>query len=178
MTGLQKKRSASWAISAGLSFAASKKILGAGTLGLTLFDVENQLFIPLTLYGISLGGGLSGGASLSTFSPTFFTTPELWAGDFNGRATVAEADLTVGVGASAAYVTFWNVDHDPYWLDIGGLQVGVSGGISAGISYAHASIDNAKRNGGCLIAPGGDPLCGGSSAQETRESPAYQSAGR
>jgi hypothetical protein len=177
MAGLQKKPSRSWGISAGLSLAASKKALGGGSIGLTLFDVENQLFIPLTLYCITLGGGIPGGASLSTFSPTFFTTPEMWAGDFNGRVTIAEADLTVGVGASAAYITFWNVDHDPYWLDVGGLQVGVSGGISAGIAYAHASISNAKKNGGCLIAPGGDPLCGGSSGPEQRESPAYQSAG-
>lgn len=177
MAGLQTKKSSSWAISAGLSAAASKKVLGAGMMGLTLFDVENQLFIPLTLYCVTLGGGLSGGGSLSTFSPTYFTTPEMWAGDFDGRVSIAEADLTIGIGGSAAYITFWNVDHDPYWLDVGGLQVGVSGGISAGIAYASTSVSNAKKNGGCLIAPGGDPLCGGSSGSEPRESPAYQSAG-
>lgn len=177
MAGLQKKPSTSWAISAGVSTAASKGPLGLGTLRLTLFDVENQLFIPMTLECLTLGGGLPAGASLSTFSPTFFTTPALWARDFDGRVTVAEADLTIGVGSSAAYITFWNVDHDPYWLDVGGLQVGVSGGISAGIAYASTSINSAKKNGGCLIAPGGDPLCGGSSGPEPRESPAYQSAG-
>jgi hypothetical protein len=136
--------------------------VGAGIVGLTLFDVNAQLYIPLTLYGAALGGGLPAGFNISTFSPTFFTTtPALWAQDFNGRATLVGADLTIGVGGSASYITFWNTDHDPYWLDIGGLQVGVSGGISAGLYYAHAYPGDATPNYGCIIAPGGDPICGG-----------------
>jgi hypothetical protein len=61
-------------------------------------------------------------------------------------------------------MTFWNIHHDPYWLDIGGLQVGVSGGISAGIYYGYAYANDATPNKGCIIAPGGDPLCGGNSS--------------
>lgn len=138
---------------------------------LTLFDVQSQRFIPLTLYGASAGVGLPVGGNLSTFSPTFFgTSKPMIPDDFDGRVTVTGADLTVLVGGSAAWCTFWNVDHDPYWLDIGGLQVGVSGGVSAGIYYASTSPKNARDNDGCLIAPGGDPLCGGSSQMPSSSS--------
>jgi len=178
MAGLQNKPSNSWAISGGSSVGGGKGKIGVGVIGLTLFDVNSQLYIPMTLYGGSVGMGLPVGANLSTFSPTFFSTSsELWAEDFDGRVTVAGADMTIGVGGSLAYITFWNVDHDPYWLDVGGLQAGVSGGISAGLYYASTYISKAKKNGGCLIAPGGDPLCGGSSAPEYGQSSAYQSGG-
>lgn len=177
MAGLQKEKSTSWAISSGFSFGGGKGKVGAGVICLTLFDVNAQLFIPLTLYGASVGGGLPAGVNLSTFSPNFFTTPKLWAEDFNGVATVAGADLTIGVGGSLAYVTFKGVDHTPYWLDIGGLQVGVSAGISAGIYKASTYIDDAKPNNGCLIAPGGDPLCGGSSKPQQQQSSANRSGG-
>ncbi len=160
----QRKASTSWAISAGASIGKGKGSLGAGLVGLTLFDVEGQLFIPLSLKGGSVGGGLPIGLTLSTFSPTFFSTSKpLWAQDFAGMATIPNADLTIGVGGSIAAVTFWNVDHDPYWLDIGGLQVGVSGGIGAGIYRVSVDPSHATPNNGCIIAPGGDPLCGGSS---------------
>jgi len=177
MAGLQKEKSTSWAISAGFSLGGGKGKVGAGVICLTLFDVNAQIFIPLTLYGASAGVGLPVGANISTFSPNFFTTPAIWAGDFNGVATVAGADMTIGAGGSLSFVTFKGVDHSPYWLDIGGLQAGVSGGVSAGIYYARTYIDDAKPNHGCLIAPGGDPLCGGSSKSENQSKAVYQSGG-
>jgi hypothetical protein len=170
VSGLQKKPSTQWAISPNVSLGGGKGKVGAGLLSLSLFDVQGQLFIPLTLGGVALGGGLPLGLNLSTFSPTFFSTSEpLWAKDFNGRVTVAGADLTIGYGGSLACLTFWNVDHDPYWLDIGGLQYGVSGGISAGIFIGKAYPEHATRNSGCIIHSGGDPLCGGQSRRPADE---------
>lgn len=173
MAGLQKKQTTNWAISAGSSLGGGKGKVGAGMIGLTLFDVDSQIYIPLTLYGASVGGGIPVGFNLSTFSPTFFTTTKpLWASDFNGGATVGGADLTIGVGGSLAYVTFWGTGHSPYWLDIGGLQVGVSAGISAGIYKASTYIEDATPNNGCIISPDGDSSCGGSSKKEPRSSSA------
>jgi hypothetical protein len=165
MAGLQKKKSANWAISSGAGIGGGKGKVGVGWIGLTLFDVDSQLFIPMGLHGAAVGLGLPVGVNISTFSPTFFMTAEpLWAEDFEGLALVAGADMTIGVGGCMAVVTFKGVDHNPYWLDIGGLQVGVSGGVSAGIYYVATSIKSAQENNGCIISPSGDPLCGGSSS--------------
>lgn len=172
---LINNKSSSWAISPGLTVGIGKGAFGSSRIGLTLFDVQSQVYIPLALTGGAVGAGLPGGVTLSTFSPYFFTTSEpLWPAHFKGRVTVATAEFTVGVGSGLTYITFWGVDHDPYWLDIGGLEVGLSAGINAGLYNCEVVIGKAHKNGGCLIAPGGDPLCGGSS-QMGGETPAYQS---
>jgi hypothetical protein len=61
-----------------------------------------------------------------------------------------------GVGGAEIFITFWDVDHDPYWLDIGGLAVGV--GAGAGLMYGQAVT---ARSGGKVIGapivPGWDP---------------------
>lgn len=156
------KPSTSWAISASAAIGGGKGKVGAGLIFLTLFDVQSQHFIPLTLGGGSVGGGLPVGFDLSTFSPAFFrTSTPLTPDDFDGRVTVAGAGLTVLAGGAIACCTFWNVDHDPYWLDIGGVQAGISGGISAGLYIGVTSPSSATMNKGCLITPSGDPLCGG-----------------
>ncbi len=176
MTAKQNKPSTSWAISPSLSVGGSKGRIGGSLIGLTLFDVESQIYIPLSLAGASAGIGLRGGFTLSTFSPYFFTTSKpLWASSFAGMANIATAEMTVGIGSGLTYITFWGVDHDPYWLDIGGLEIGLSAGVGAGIWHCSVKTDKAWKNGGCLIAPGGDPLCGGES-KIGGESPAYQSA--
>lgn len=165
MAAKQRKKSKSWAISAGAVVGRGKGAVGASLVFLTLFDVENQLYIPLSLKGGSVGGGLPFAATASTFSPSFFSTSKpLWASAFNGRTTMAGAELTLGVGGSLSYITFWGVDHDPYWLDVGGLQVGISGGVGAGIWNCTVETSGMKENNGCIIDPGGDPLCGGSSS--------------
>lgn len=174
MTAKQDKASTSWAISQSISLGAGKGAFGSSTIGLTLFDVQSQIYIPLTLKGGSVGAGLSSSFTLSTFSPSFFTTDPLWARDFTGKVTIATAEMTIGIGGGLTYLTFWGVKHSPSWLDIGGLGVGLSAGIGAGIWHCQVNIDDAWKNGGCLIAPGGDPLCGGESKMGG-ESPAYQS---
>jgi len=175
MAAKQGKPSTSWAISPGLSVGTSNGPIGTSLIALTLFDVESQIYIPLSLRGASIGAGSNGGGTLSTFSPCFFTTSKpLWARSFAGRANIATAEMVIGVGSGLTYLTFWGIDHDPYWLDIGGISVGFSAGISAGICYCTVNTDAAWKNGGCLIAPGGDPLCGGQS-KAGGESSAYQS---
>ena len=164
MATTQRRPSAAWAISAGGAAGGSKGAVGASLICLTLFDVDSQIYIPLTLKGGSVGGGLPVGLTASTFSPTFFKTAKpLWAQEFSGRVTIPTAEMTVGVGGSLSYITFWQVDHDPYWLDIGGLEVGIAGGVGIGIWNCIVNLDSAYPNNGCVIAPGGDPLCGGHS---------------
>lgn len=179
MAGKQKNKSTSWAISAGYSLGKGKGSLGAAFIWLTLFDVQSQIYIPMMLKGGSLGVGLSAGVTAATFSPTFFSTSKpLWADSFAGLAFIATAELTVVVGAGLTYVTFQGIDHDPYWLDIGGLEYGVTGGISAGAYNCSVYPDAARENDGCLIAPGGDPYCGGSSPSGNGgQTSAWQSGG-
>jgi hypothetical protein len=178
MAATQKGPSTSWAISGGLAFSGGHGAFSSTTTLLTLFDVNSQLFIPLELRGVSVGGGLSAGLTLSTFSPNFFTTSKPLLGkDFKGQVTLAQAEMAVGIGSSLTFITFWGVDHDPYWLDIGGLEVGLSAGIGAGIVHCQVHMEAAKANDGCLIAPGGDPLCGGSSKSPNQSSAAAQSGG-
>ena len=161
MGNTQKEASASWAISAGLSISGGGKTGGAG-LGMTLFDVNAQIYFPLSLKVFSIGGGLPINVTVSTFSPTFFTTSKpLWVKDFSVKGVFANAELCVLIGGSLAYLTFRGIDHNPYWLDVGGLEAGVAGGISGGIFSATAYEKDGKSNDGCLITPGGDPLCNG-----------------
>jgi hypothetical protein len=120
--------STQWALSGGATFSASV-FVGGAALGLTLIDVRSQIRIPMMVTSLGLGGGLKLGLTVSTESPSFFTTSKpLNVHDFDGRVTLASVGLTPGVGGSLAFITFWNVDHDPYWIDIGGLNVGVAAG--------------------------------------------------
>src|SRR5260370_41129398 len=78
------------------------------------------------------GGGIKGKASsISSPSWAFFksSTP-LLTEDFAGFATMATGEITQGIVAALAYCTFWSVDHDPYWIPIGGVTVGASIGAS------------------------------------------------
>ena len=63
MAGLQKKPSTGWAISSGATLGGGKGKVGAGIVGLTLFDVQSQLYIPLGLVGGGVGGGIPVGVT-------------------------------------------------------------------------------------------------------------------
>lgn len=166
-----------WAISSGISVGAGKGALGTGNLLMDLLDVENQTHYPCLIRTASAGAGLAFSATLSTYSPEFFRTSKpMLPTDFNGkRVSIATAELSIGIGGGISYMTIWGVDHDPYWLDIGGLEAGVAAGI--GKAFGFMIVPNlAKKNNGAVIAPGGpanpepnksvsppDPLQGGQS---------------
>lgn len=155
----QTKPSSSWAISGGLNVGAGGKYLGGSTLFLILFDVEGQIFFPLNLKLTTIGVGLPVGITVSTFSPTFFHTSQpLWASAFNRTGVFGSADMTIGVGSGFAHLTFKGIDHSPYWLDIGGLETGISAGIGFSHFEALVNVFDASPNNGCIIAPG-DPSC-------------------
>jgi hypothetical protein len=160
----QTKPSSNWAISANVSLGKGKGSVGVGLIGLTLFDVDAQLYFSLGLKGGSVGGGLPVGLTVSTFSPSFFTTPTpLWVKDFDGRfVNLTGAELAIVVGGALTYLTFLNINHDPYWLDIGGVEAGIAGGIATGI-YRTVISEEGWENTGCRIQPDGDPMCGGKS---------------
>jgi hypothetical protein len=164
----QKAPSTSWAISGGLSLSGGGKV-GGSHMGMTLFDVNAQIYFPLHLKVLSIGGGIPLNLTLSTFSPSFFTTSKpLWVKDFSKSGLFANAELCVLIGGGLAYLTFRGIDHDPYWLDVGGLEAGLAAGISGGLFDATAYEKEGKANDGCLISPGGDPLCGGASKSENQ----------
>ena len=161
----QTKPSSSWAISASAALGGSKGKPGVGMVALTLFDVESQLYFSMTVYGGSLGGGIPVGATVSTFSPSFFTTPTaMWAKDFDGRmVSIAGAELSVIAGGSAMFLTFLRISTQPSWLDIGGVEAGLAAGVGGGVYYSSVAYDAGWANKGCRIQPDGDPLCGGKS---------------
>ncbi|AUD07155.1 hypothetical protein [Spirosoma pollinicola] len=161
----QTKPSSNWAISPSASLGKGKGSVGAGYIALTLFDVDSQLYFSLGLLGASLGGGIPAGATVSTFSPSFFTTPTpMWAQDFGGRlVNISGAELSIGVGGGITYLTFHNINHEPYWLDIGGVEAGIAGGIATGFYGSMVYENDGWENNGCRIQPDGDPMCGGKS---------------
>jgi hypothetical protein len=144
-----------WAISGGLS-ASFGVVVAAQSLGLTLLDVKAQVMYGMWVQLFGLAAGIKASLTVSTFSPYFFTTPPIRVGDFDGSVTFSSVEFTPAVGGSEAFITFWGVDHKPYWLDIGGLAVGFSGG--AGLMYGQAVT---QRNG-TLVS--GNPIVEGWSA--------------
>jgi hypothetical protein len=80
----------------------------------------------------AFGNGLPVNFSIPNPSVTFFRVSgePLMHSHFDGRATLATADFVVGIGGGLAYLTFWGIDHDPYWIDLGGVSLGLSGGLS------------------------------------------------
>ena len=161
----QTKPSSNWAISPSISIGKGKGAAGAGYIALTLFDVDAQLYFSLGLLGGSIGGGLPAGLTVSTFSPSFFTTPTpMWVKDFGGRlVNISGAELSIVAGAGLTYLTFYNINHEPYWLDIGGVEAGIAGGIATGFYRSSVWENDGWENNGCRIQPDGDPSCGGKS---------------
>jgi hypothetical protein len=47
-----------------------------------------------------------------------------------GSAINLHDQFTPGIGGSLCYPNIWSVDHAPNPIDVGGVQVGVSGGAS------------------------------------------------
>lgn len=162
--GFTIKKSSSWAIGAGIS-AGLVPVAGLTVIGITLFDVENQAYYSGTLAGSSVGGGLKAGGAVSTFSPTFFTVPPMLADDFHNKlCAVLDASFTVLIGGSLTGLSIYGVNHSPSVLDLGGLNAGVSVGITLSpLMYLSVDYDHPRYNSGCLVTPGGDPLCGGAS---------------
>lgn len=161
----QTKASSNWAISPSVSLGKGKGSVGVGYIALTLFDVDAQLYFSLGLKGGSIGGGIPFGITASTFSPSFFTTPTpMWVKDFGERlVNISGAELAVVVGGGLTYLTFLNISHDPSWLDIGGVEVGIAGGIASGLYRSIVYENDGWENKGCRIQPDGDPMCGGKS---------------
>jgi len=163
--GFSYGKSSSWAISSGASLGIVP-VAGLSAYAVTLFDVTNQIFFPALIAGSSISAGLKAGGTLSTFSPTFFTvTPPMYASDFdNSLCGMVDIGFVPLVGGSITGLTIYGVNHNPSVLDLGGLSVGVAGGGALSpLMYLLVFDSQASQNTGCLITPGGDPLCGGSS---------------
>lgn len=165
-------KSTNWAISGGAS-AGLVPIAGISAYGITLLDVDSQMFYPGSIAGSSVGAGLKAGGSVSTFSPTFFTvTPALTASDFdNSLCGMIDAGLTVIVGGSLTGLTIYGISHSPSVLDLGGANAGLGGGITfSPLMYLYVDTSKKYKNNGCIIAPGGDPLCNGYSKKPSTSS--------
>ena len=155
-TSIPTRPSIDWGISSALSGGAGEGIV-VGAMLFYLLNVSAQVVYPGRIISVSLGGG--GGirgraASISSPSWTFFRTDQLlMVEDFAGFATVATGEITPGIGATLAYLTFWGVNHDPYWLDIGSVTVGASIGASISILASVHFFDDPRPVIGSLITP-------------------------
>jgi hypothetical protein len=126
-----------------------------GVMMFLLLNVRSQVAYPgrIIAPGAGAGAGIRG-ASLSNPSWTFFrTATPIRIEDFSGWATVANAEFTGIYGGSLSYITFWSVDHDPYWIDIGGVTLGVSVGASLSPLCSVHFFDDPRPNIGSPIAP-------------------------
>lgn len=178
--GFSYGKSTNWAISGGAS-GGLVPVAGISAYGITLLDVDNQIFFPGYIAGSSIGAGLKAGGAIATFSPTFFTvTPAMYASDFdNSLCGIIDAGLTILIGGSATGLTIYGVNHSPSVLDLGGANAGLSAGITLSpLMYLRVDSSKAWKNSGCIIAPGGDPMCGGYSKSENQTQNPMMSGGR
>ncbi len=163
--GFSFGRSSNWAISVSASVGLVP-VAGVTACAVTLLDVDNQIFFDGALAGSSVGAGLKAGGTAAPFSPTFFTTGKpLYASDFdNSLCLLMDVSFVVGVGGSATGLTIYGIPHDPGILSVGGLNAGLSFGLTfSPLLYLYISSGSPRQNNGCPITPGGDPLCGGQS---------------
>ncbi|WP_295449795.1 hypothetical protein [uncultured Thiodictyon sp.] len=144
-----------WGIAAGISGSAGE-IIDVNIMLFYLLNVRSQVIYPGRFISASLGAGAGvRGASLSNPSWTFFRTSKpLMTEDFAGFATMATGEMTALLGGALSYLTFWGVDHDPYWLDLGGVTVGLSAGASITILGSVHFFDDPRRVIGSPITAG------------------------
>jgi hypothetical protein len=144
-----------WGIQTFMSGGAGAGFV-VGVLGAYLLNVRSQVYYPARIISAGFGplvsgkgggkGGFDAGAALSNPSMTFFrTNVPLMIEDFAGFATVATAEATLGLGYSGSLITFWGVDHDPYWIDISGFTVGVGAGASVSVLCSVHFFDDPRR---------------------------------
>ena len=125
-------KSTSWAISAVSNAGASALIVGAGVAKFILLNMNNGWW---NVY-FFISAGISLGADVAvTFSnpgpPTQFTTSSMLGfDDFNSFGSMKGVEFTPLIGGSLSYINIWSVDHSPNPIDVGGLQIGVSGGAN------------------------------------------------
>jgi hypothetical protein len=132
---------------------------GAGVevtvMGFYLLNVRSQVIYPGRFISVGIGGGGGiRGASISNPSWTFFSTGKpLMTEDFAGFATLATVEGTAVLGGCLAYITFWGVDHDPYWINIGGVTVGANLGAGVSLLGSVHFFDDPRRLVGAVAAP-------------------------
>jgi hypothetical protein len=167
------KTSRVWAIGDAISVGGGGKRAGGGIGLYSLIDVDNQIIYPLFIGSAGIGVSIPFGV---TFAETgvykfFETIKSIPASDFGGFVafgTVLDASLLYGQSVLAC-ITFHGVDHDPYWLDLSGLQSGISCTL-VNVSVGYAVLGDPRPNNGCQIRPKGDPLCGGYTPAEALSS--------
>ena len=151
------KPSIDWGIQ---TFAAGSAGAGVvvGITGFYLLNVKSQIYCPGRMISVGAGptgkGGFQRGASFASPSLTFFrTSTPLVIEDFSGMATMATGEMALGLGYAATWVTFWGVDHDPYWIDISGPEIGVGAGASITILCSVHFFDDSRRVVGNFVGP-------------------------
>jgi hypothetical protein len=127
-----------------------------GITGFYLLNVRSQVYYPgrITKAAVGAGGGMKGSraGSISSPSMTFFrTSTPVKIEDFSGFATVASGEITPGIGYAEGFITFWGVDHDPYWIDIGSISVGLGIGASLSLLASVHFFDDPRRVVGSAI---------------------------
>jgi len=122
-----------------------------------LINVKAQMYFPGRLISVGAGAGVGiRGLSAGNLQFTFFrTNVPLRASDFAGFVTVASAEGVIAdKGIQKSYITFWGVDHDPYWIDIAGFSLGASAGASVSL-LCSCHFAEARKVAGSFIGPGG-----------------------
>jgi hypothetical protein len=153
------KPSLDWGIQTFASGSAGAGFV-VGVVGFYLLNVRSQVYYPGRMISAGAGplvggkGGFKRGVDFSSPSLTFFrTSKQIVVETFSGWATIANAEMTFGIGYSGSIVTFWGVDHDPYWIDISGFTAGVGAGASVSVLCSVQFFDDPRHVVGDFVGP-------------------------
>lgn len=129
-----------WSIACGIMGGGGKSIghttLGIGGLGVlfNLTNLDTGYSWPYVFMGGAVGAGIPFTVTVSAPGSTpFITSGAIGPDTFNSWGSIKGASFTVGLGGSVTWLNIWSVDHSPSPINVGGLQVGVSGGIDGSV---------------------------------------------
>jgi len=124
-------KSDTWAIAVAGTLGASVLIFGGRVMVMQLANAKPGYSCPYLFMGGGLSAGLKAGLTISNPSWNVFTITDglIGPGDFDSFGSMKGLEFTPLIGGAPTYANIYSVNHAPNPLDLGGVQVGVSGGF-------------------------------------------------
>jgi hypothetical protein len=105
--------------------------VGGKVVVLQLANAKTGYSWPYLFFGAGLSPGLKVGVTISNPSWTVFTITDglIGPGDFDSFGSMMGLEFTPIIGGSLTFANIYSVNHAPNPVDLGGVQVGISGGF-------------------------------------------------
>ena len=131
MTVDPNAKSDTWAIGVIGTGGGSVLIFGGTVVVLQLANAKTGYSWPYVFIGAGLSAGLNAGLTISNPSWTVFAITDglIGPGDFDSFGSMKGVEFTPIIGGSLTFANIYSVNHAPNPLDLGGVQVGISGGF-------------------------------------------------